>query len=108
MRSPRTSSTRTAPPDPGFRSVHRVDAAGCIGSLPMHVREWGRRDDVPLLFWHALGPEASGNDLADVAPAIAEAGFHVLAVDGPGFGRSAAIDAQRYRLESLVDLLHEL
>jgi pimeloyl-ACP methyl ester carboxylesterase len=74
----------------------------------MHVREWGSRDDVPLLFWHALGPEASGQDLAGIAPAIAAAGFRVLAVDAPGFGRSAALATERYRLDSLVDLLHEL
>jgi pimeloyl-ACP methyl ester carboxylesterase len=74
----------------------------------MHVREWGRQDDVPLLFWHALGPEASGAELGEVAPAIVDSGFHVLAVDGPGFGRSPALPADGYRLESLVELLHQL
>jgi pimeloyl-ACP methyl ester carboxylesterase len=56
----------------------------------MHVHEWGRRDDVPLL--------AAGTELREVAPAIADAGFHVLAVDGRRSGR----------LESLVELLHDL
>src|SRR5262249_37931848 len=73
----------------------------------MHVHEWGRRDDVPLVFWHALGPEASGADLAPVAPSIAAAGYHVLAVDGPGFGRSPAREPEHYRLEALVDRLHD-
>jgi pimeloyl-ACP methyl ester carboxylesterase len=74
----------------------------------MHVHEWGSRDDVPLVFWHALGPEASGADLAGVAPSIAAAGYHVLAVDGPGFGRSPARRPEHYRLEALVDALHDL
>jgi pimeloyl-ACP methyl ester carboxylesterase len=74
----------------------------------LHVHEWGSRDDVPLLFWHALGPDQSGAHLGEVAPSIAGAGFHVLAVDGPGFGRSPALPAERYRLDSLVELLYEL
>jgi len=74
----------------------------------MHVHEWGRPDDVPLLFWHALGPDASGTELRELAPAIAGSGFHLLAVDGPGFGRTPALAPERYRLDSLVELLHEL
>jgi pimeloyl-ACP methyl ester carboxylesterase len=74
----------------------------------MHVREWGRQDDVPLLFWHGLGPEASGAELGEIAPAIVDSGFHVLAVDGPGFGRSPALPPEGYRLESIVELLHQL
>ncbi len=74
----------------------------------MHVHEWGSRDDVPLVFWHALGPEASGAELIEVAPLIADAGYHVLAVDGPGFGRSPAVEPEQYRLGALVDRLHVL
>jgi pimeloyl-ACP methyl ester carboxylesterase len=74
----------------------------------MHVHEWGRRDDVPLVFWHALGPDATGADLAPIVPPLTGSGFHVLAVDAPGFGRSAALPAEAYRLEALVELLHGL
>jgi pimeloyl-ACP methyl ester carboxylesterase len=74
----------------------------------MHVYEWGSSDDVALIFWHALGPSASGTEIGEIAPAIVDAGFHVLAVDGPGFGRSPALPADGYRLESLVALLHTL
>ncbi|MFL5954958.1 MAG: alpha/beta fold hydrolase [Gaiellaceae bacterium] len=74
----------------------------------MYVHEWGRRDDVPLVFWHALGADASGAELREVAPVLADAGFHVLAVDGPGFGRSPALSAERYRLAALAELLGEL
>jgi pimeloyl-ACP methyl ester carboxylesterase len=74
----------------------------------MHVYEWGSSDDVALIFWHALGPSSSGKEIGEIAPAIVDAGFHVLAVDGPGFGRSPALPADGYRLESLVELLHTL
>src|SRR3954452_19317969 len=74
----------------------------------MHVHEWGSRDDVPVLFWHALGPAASGADVAPLAPAIAAAGYHVLAVDGPGFGRSRTRAPEDYRLEALVETLYDL
>jgi pimeloyl-ACP methyl ester carboxylesterase len=74
----------------------------------MHVHEWGSCDDVPLLFWHALGPDTSGADLKPIAPTIAAAGYHVLAVDGPGFGRSPAGTPDDYRLEALVEALHDL
>jgi len=74
----------------------------------MHVHEWGRRDDVPLLFWHALGPDQSGGALADVAPALVDSGFHVLAVDGPGFGRSRPLEPDDYRLDALVERLYAL
>src|SRR3954452_7138159 len=72
----------------------------------MHVHEWGRRDDVPLLFWHALGPDQSGAALGDVVPALVDSGFHVLSVDGPGFGRSPALEPDDYRLEAGVERLY--
>ena len=71
----------------------------------MHMHRWGSRDDVPVVFWHALG--ASGADFAVVGKTIAGAGFYVLAVDGPGFGKSKALEPDAYRLEALVELLHE-
>jgi dienelactone hydrolase len=71
----------------------------------MHIHRWGSRDDVPVVFWHALG--TSGADFALVGKAIAGAGFYVLAVDGPGFGKSKALEPDAYRLDALVELLHE-
>ena len=76
--------------------------------MRLAVREWGEAGDVPIVFWHALGANASGADLADVAPVLVGAGFHVLAVDGPGFGRSPLQPAEGYRLEALVVALREL
>jgi pimeloyl-ACP methyl ester carboxylesterase len=72
------------------------------------VRQWGAHDDVPVVFWHALGPDASGAELADVAPVLVDAGFYVVAIDGPGFGNSPLLPTERYRLESLVSILYEL
>lgn len=71
----------------------------------MHLHRWGSRDDVPVVFWHALG--TSGAEFARVGKTIAGAGFYVLAVDGPGFGKSKALEPEAYRLEALVELLHE-
>lgn len=79
-----------------------------VGDARIAVHRWGERGDIPVVFWHALGPDASGAELADVAPVLADAGFQVVAVDGPGFGRSPLLPAERYRLASLVSILHEL
>ena len=76
--------------------------------MKLAVREWGEAGDVPIVFWHALGANPSGADLSDIAPVLVGAGFHVLAVDGPGFGRSPLQPAESYRLETLVGALREL
>jgi pimeloyl-ACP methyl ester carboxylesterase len=76
--------------------------------VKLAAREWGEAGDVTIVFWHALGPDPSGADLADVARVLAGAGFHVVAVDGPGFGRSPLADADGYRLDALVSGLREL
>jgi pimeloyl-ACP methyl ester carboxylesterase len=79
-----------------------------VADAQLAVHAWGEHGGIPVVFWHALGPDASGAELADVAAVLAGAGFHVLAVDGPGFGRSPLLPAERYRLASLVAILHEL
>jgi pimeloyl-ACP methyl ester carboxylesterase len=79
-----------------------------VGDAQLAVHRWGEREGVPLVFWHALGPDASGAELAEVAAVLAGAGFHVVALDGPGFGRSPLLPPERYRLPSLVAILHEL
>jgi pimeloyl-ACP methyl ester carboxylesterase len=72
------------------------------------VHRWGAHADIPIVFWHALGPDASGAELAEVAPVLVDAGFYVVAIDGPGFGNSPLLPPERYRLESLVSILYEL
>lgn len=43
--------------------------------------------------------------MTEVAPALTDAGLWLLAPDAPGFGQSAALPAEHYRIESLVELL---
>jgi pimeloyl-ACP methyl ester carboxylesterase len=79
-----------------------------LGDVTLAVREWGD-DRVPtILFWHSLGPAASGAEIVEVAPRLVEAGFRVLAVDGPGFGSSTLLPPERYRMEELVSLVRRL
>jgi pimeloyl-ACP methyl ester carboxylesterase len=74
------------------------------------VREWPSDGRTPLVFWHALGPCASGAELIELAPRLAAHGIAPFSVDGPGFGASPPATA--YDLESLATLLraaiHEL
>ena len=79
-----------------------------LAPVALAVHEWGSQGDVPVVFWHALGPEQSGAHFAAVGKPLARAGFHVVAVDGPGFGRSPLLPAERYAMSSLVELLDEL
>jgi pimeloyl-ACP methyl ester carboxylesterase len=72
-----------------------------VGELA--VRDWGG-DGIPLLFWHALGPCASGAELVEVAPGLVAGGYHPYSVDGPGFGASPPADD--YSLRALAATLH--
>lgn len=69
------------------------------------MREWGRSDGRPLVFWHGLnafGPL----QLNEAGPAWARRGFHVLAPVAPGFGESPPfLDLGDYRLTRLADLV---
>ena len=67
------------------------------------VREWDSDGGTPLLFWHALGPCASGAELVELAPRLAAYGLAPISVDGPGFGASPPAIA--YDLASLAELL---
>jgi pimeloyl-ACP methyl ester carboxylesterase len=71
----------------------------------VHVREWGSPEGRPLVFWHALGALTSGAYLTEVAPALTEAGFWLVAPDAPGFGRSPALPPEAYRTEAVVGLV---
>jgi pimeloyl-ACP methyl ester carboxylesterase len=74
----------------------------------MNVHEWGRHGDPPLVFWHSLGPDASGVAIAEIAPVLASSGRHVLAVDAPGFGGSPALAPEDYSVRALVERLRDL
>jgi pimeloyl-ACP methyl ester carboxylesterase len=68
------------------------------------VREWPADGGIPLVFWHALGPCASGAELVELAPRLAAHRIAPVSVDGPGFGASPP--TADYDLESLAALLH--
>jgi pimeloyl-ACP methyl ester carboxylesterase len=84
--------------------MREVQAAGAR----IAVREWGAGKNRKLLFWHALGPSGSGETILEVAPPLVARGFHVISVDGPGFGASPTIPAHRYELEPLMELVDGL
>jgi len=67
------------------------------------VRVWASDGGTPLVFWHALGPCASGAELVELAPRLAAHGLAPVSVDGPGFGASPPAIA--YDLASLAALL---
>ena len=79
-----------------------------LGNATLAVHEWGSPTGRPFFFWHALGPDASAEYFGPVAERLAAAGYRVVAVDGPGFGASPLLDEERYALESLADLVHQL
>jgi pimeloyl-ACP methyl ester carboxylesterase len=72
------------------------------------VREWGEPDAPPVLFWHALGPFASGRYVGELAPALVAHGLRLVAPDAPGFGESPPLPAERYELPALLMLARGL
>ena len=101
---------------PFDRSARRRDLATRVGRCGWSISATrrsrstnGASPSAPtVLFWHALGLDASGRTIEAVAPRIASAGFHVVALDGPGFGDSPLLPSERYRLEALAQLAHRL
>lgn len=79
-----------------------------LGDATLAVREWGERSAPAILFWHSLGPVSSGALFVEVAPRLVERGFRVVSVDGPGFGSSPLLMPERYRLDSLAELVRRL
>jgi pimeloyl-ACP methyl ester carboxylesterase len=84
--------------------MRRID----LVEAELAIHEWGDRRAPTFVFWHALGLDASGRMLDEVAPRIAAHGFHVVAVDGPGFGDSPGLPADGYRVAALAGLVHRL
>jgi lipase len=74
-----------------------------VRDTPVFVRRWGPEDGRPLLFFHSLGPAASGA-LIDVATApLVAAGYTIAAPDAPGFGRSPTLRAAEYEVGGLAE-----
>jgi pimeloyl-ACP methyl ester carboxylesterase len=82
-----------------------VEAAG----TRIFVREWGRPDASPVVFWHALG-DHTGLQIGEAAPLLAEHfGLRVLAPDAPGFGESHGLERiDDYAVEAIGRLATSL
>ena len=83
-------------PTPGRRGV--VPAAG----IPFATVEWGQQDDPPVLLVH--GVTSLGGIWWRVGPALAAAGYRVVAVDLPGHGATGAWSGRHRFLETAADL----
>ena len=96
-------ATQPAFPVGKFATVHN-------GTLKLHYHEVGQPNDKPsLLFLHGSGPGASGySNFRNNYPVMAEAGYHVLAVDYIGYGHSDKPKDFIYSTENQVTILHEL
>ena len=79
-----------------------------LDATSLAVREWGDAGGKPLVFWHSLGPAASGALIGEAAPALARHGLRVIALDAPGFGESPALPPEGYTVDLLVGLALEL
>ena len=73
----------------------------------MHLYEWGDRRGRPLLYWDGLG--GTGLHANEIGPILArDYGFHMLAPDPPGHGRSPALPLDDYLPSRLAALAAEL
>ena len=79
------------------------------GGLRLHYHEMGTPNDKPsLLFLHGSGPGASGySNFRRNYPVMADAGYHVVAVDYIGFGHSDKPTDYSYSTSNQVRRLHE-
>ena len=73
--------------------------------MTLHVRAFGNPGGRPFVFWHALGPDASSEYFMEVGRVLAERGWDVYGIDGPGFGDSPLLEPDEYRLDNLARVL---
>lgn len=76
-----------------------------VGDVELAVHLWGPADGPPVLFWHAVGPVASGLYASELAEPLTRARFRLIAPDGPGFGASPLQPEGRYEMPALVELV---
>jgi pimeloyl-ACP methyl ester carboxylesterase len=83
----------------------RVEAGG----TSLFVRSWGKPGARPVLCWHGVGLTSLASlRFAEAGPLLAAQGFHVLALDAPGFGGSPAMEPRRYHPHALAGLVPPL
>jgi len=93
---PATVAAALAQPVPGRERI--VDSAG----YAWRALEWGEAADPPLLLVH--GVTSNAETFWRVAPAVAAAGRHVLAVDLPGHGRTGGWLGRHRFTETAADV----
>lgn len=77
----------------------------CDGTI--FARSWGAPDAPTVLCWHGAG--GSSLEFAEVGAELAERlGLHVVAIDGPGHGRSAPRPAEAFAPTALATLATEV
>jgi pimeloyl-ACP methyl ester carboxylesterase len=76
--------------------------AGEVGELT--IREWGSGDRL-LLALHGMDVDSSGTVFDPAVQPIADAGFHVVAPDLPGFGLTPPVAPEEYDVARLADRL---
>ncbi len=92
------ASLASAPPDMSGTRRSVIEAA----SIPWAVAEWGDHGDPAVLLVH--GVTSNAETFWRVAPAVAAAGFHVLAVDLPGHGLTGHWTGRHRFIETAQDL----
>ena len=75
-----------------------------VGGTRLFVRRWGPEDGQPLLFFHSLGPAASGALIEVGLGPLVDGGVAVAAPDMPGFGESPPLPADAYEVVRLAEL----
>jgi pimeloyl-ACP methyl ester carboxylesterase len=64
------------------------------GGMQVYVRRWGEEGAPAVFYWHGGG--GGTNEWPHFAPALEAAGYAVYAPDAPGYGRSPALELERY------------
>ena len=80
----------------------KVDAASCC----LHLIEAGSSDDKAVILLHGMKFQASTWQQLGTLEKLANAGCHPLALDMPGFGGSAACEADQ--IEVVADCIRQL
>jgi pimeloyl-ACP methyl ester carboxylesterase len=61
-----------------------------------------------ILYWHGVSLTARASlTLSPAGPVLGDQGFHVLAPDAPGFGKSPPLEREEYHPHALVDLMQQ-
>jgi pimeloyl-ACP methyl ester carboxylesterase len=76
------------------------------GGARLFVRRAGPENGSPALYWHGAG--GASEEVPEIVPALAGAGWGVYAPDAPGYGASERLEPDAYRASRLADLAASL